>query len=116
MEEEVKQNVLVSERFNSQNVDDTDTTKELKRYINSQNNKASTYQTVIDNESINKFNSSILKDKNWGSEDIIQSKQIDFNKPKKGNILRELGMSIVMTKLPRSRKYNTSKYNMIKED
>ena len=73
-------------------------------------------QTVIDNESINKFNSSILKDKNWGSEDIIQSKQIDFNKPKKGNILRELGMSIVMTKLPRSRKYNTSKYNMIKED
>ena len=49
-------------------------------------------------------------------EDIIQSKQIDFNKPKKGNILRELGMSIVMTKLPRSRKYNTSKYNMIKED
>ena len=79
-------------------------------------NKEKKNQTVIDNESINKFNSSILKDKNWGSEDIIQSKQIDFNKPKKGNILRELGMSIVMTKLPRSRKYNTSKYNMIKED
>ena len=72
--------------------------------------------TVIDGESINKFNSRILKDKNWGSEDPVQSMQVDFNKPKKGNLLRELGMSIVMTKLPRSRRYNTSKYNMIKED
>ena len=72
--------------------------------------------TVIDGESINKFNSRILKDKNWGSEDPVQSMQEDFNKPKKGNLLRELGMSIVMTKLPRSRRYNTSKYNMIKED
>ena len=41
--------------------------------------------TVIDGESINKFNSRILKDKNWGSEDPVQSMQVDFNKPKKGN-------------------------------
>lgn len=72
-------------------------------------------QGLIDNESINKFNSRILKDKNWGSEEPAQSKQIDFNKPRKGNLLRELGMSIVMTKLPRSRKYNNTKYT-IKEN
>lgn len=50
MEEEVKQNVLVSERFNSQNVDDTDITNNIDNIDNDAATVTSQTESIIDGE------------------------------------------------------------------
>lgn len=58
---------------------------------------------------INKFNTKILKSKNWGKENISSEVQINNtlpSKPSNNSVLRELGLNIVNQKLPRSRKFN----------
>ena len=65
----------------------------------------------INSDSINKFNTKIVTDKNWGKDEGGKMSNVMFNKPKKRNFLLELGKKIVMTKLPRSRKFNLEKYD-----
>lgn len=58
---------------------------------------------------INKFNTNILKSKNWGKKNISSQAQINNtlpSKPSNNSVLRELGLNIVNQKLPRSRKFN----------
>ena len=55
---------------------------------------------------IDKFNSNIVKNKNWGANDgPLPTEKNDFIKPKKSNHIKELGFRIVSTKLPRDRKF-----------
>ena len=63
-------------------------------------------------ETVNKFNKELMENKEWGVIDYPTNKSISFTKPRKGNLYKELGKSIVMTKLPRSRKFNISKFKL----
>ena len=61
----------------------------------------------INNEiMIDKFNSNIIKNKNWGTgNDDLNKDKIEFIKPYKSNHIRELGYIIINTKLPRDTKF-----------
>ena len=55
---------------------------------------------------IDKFNSNIIKNKNWGSDNNnLKSDSNSYIRPHKSNHIRELGYRIVSTKLPRDRKF-----------
>ncbi|MCQ2816295.1 MAG: hypothetical protein MJ252_03415 [archaeon] len=63
----------------------------------------------IDTKKQDTFTKEIVKDKDWGKGITHTEPVIDSGiliKKSKGNILAELGKSIVETKLPRSRKFN----------
>ena len=59
---------------------------------------------------INNFNKEILKNKNWGKEMSNREKRpndyFTHHKPSNSSCLKELGMSIMNTRPPRSRKNN----------
>ena len=63
-------------------------------------------------ETVNKFNKELMENKEWGVIEYPTNKSVSFIKPRKGNLYKELGKSIVMTKLPRSRKFNISKFKL----
>lgn len=63
-------------------------------------------------DTVNKFNKEVMENKEWGVIDYPTNKSVSFTKPRKGNLYKELGKSIVMTKLPRSRKFNISKFKL----
>ena len=55
---------------------------------------------------IDKFNSNIVKNKNWGSDNgNLKPDSNSYIRPHKSNHIRELGYRIVSTKLPRDRKF-----------
>ena len=55
---------------------------------------------------IDKFNSNIIKNRNWGSDnENIKSDNNPYIRPHKSNHIRELGYRIVSTKLPRDRRF-----------
>ena len=55
---------------------------------------------------IDKFNSNIIKNRNWGSDnENIKSDNNPYIRPHKSNHIRELGYRIVSTKLPRHRRF-----------
>ena len=55
---------------------------------------------------IDKFNSNIIKNKNWGSDNNnLKSDSNSYIRPHKSNHIRELGYRIVSTKLPRDRRF-----------
>lgn len=65
-------------------------------------------------DSVINLNKEILKNKNWGNIETSVYKTTEYTRPMKSNFLKELGMNIVMTKLPRSRKFNHLKYKINK--
>ena len=76
------------------------------------NNKLSKKSSFIPNIKvtnevmIDKFNSNIIKNKNWGSDNNnLKSDSNSYIRPHKSNHIRELGYRIVSTKLPRDRKF-----------
>ena len=69
-----------------------------------------------DIETVNKFNAELMKKDREHMDGSSSSyfptnKSALFRKPKRGNLIKELGKNIVMTKLPRSRRFNMSKFN-----
>ena len=76
------------------------------------NNKLSKKGKIIPNIKItnevmiDKFNSNIVKNKNWGSDNgNLKPDSNSYIRPHKSNHIRELGYRIVSTKLPRDRKF-----------
>ena len=68
---------------------------------------------VTDEKNIDNFNSKIIKNRNWGSNnEKFGDKNTYFVKPHKSNHIRELGFRIVNTRMPRDRKFVfTSNFN-----
>ena len=61
---------------------------------------------ITDEKNIDNFNSKILKNRNWGSNnEKYGDKNNYFVKPHKSNHIRELGFRIVNTRMPRDRKF-----------
>ena len=85
---------------------------DMKVNNNSSSNNNKHKQNDI--ETVNKFNAELMKkdrDNMDGSGYFPTNKSALFRKPKRGNLIKELGKNIVMTKLPRSRRFNMSKFN-----
>ena len=73
---------------------------------------------ITTEKGFDKFNTKILKNRNWGTnDDNFGTVNNEFIRPHKGNYIRELGYRIVNTKLPRDRRFvysnnfNTPKRN-----
>jgi len=61
---------------------------------------------ITDEKNIDNFNSKIIKNRNWGSNNEKLGDKINyFVKPHKSNHIRELGFRIVNTRMPRDRKF-----------
>jgi hypothetical protein len=68
---------------------------------------------ITTEKGFDKFNTKILKNRNWGSNnDNFGTVNNEFIKPHKGNYIRELGYRIVNTKLPRDRKFVMTSQNL----
>ena len=78
------------------------------------NSKVNQTEGNIHEDSAIKLNQEIIKNKNWGNSETSVYKSTEYTRPIKSNFLKELGMNIVMTKLPRSRKFNHLKYKIRK--
>ena len=96
---------IFKDNYNYKSYDFSNITKSIKP--TSLFSKREKNYNLNNNEiNIDKFNSNIIKNKNWGSEnDDLNNNKIEFIKPYKSNHIRELGYRIVNTKLPRDRKF-----------
>ena len=80
----------------------------LNNFDNNNNNKLKNIY--------NNFNTQIIKNQNWGSNNYEQSQlKIPFIKPHRTNHIKELGYKIVSMKLPRNRKLYNGDYEKSKK-
>ena len=87
---------------------------EFRRKIKSNifNSLSKDYE-ITNQKGFDKFNSKIVKSRDWGSNnDSYGEIKNEFIKPHKGNKIRELGYRIVNTKLPRDRKFVLTSQNL----
>ena len=85
--------------------------KRTFRVLNTDLKVNSDKRKQTDTETVNKFNAELMTNKHLEGNYFHTNKSALFRKPKRGNLIKELGKNIVMTKLPRSRKFNVSKFN-----